>query len=293
MTTRNPPTVLVSVATYNEIDNLPQLVDELFRAAPDVHLLVVDDQSPDGTGAWCDQYSTRDSRLHCLHRSGKLGLGTAIVAGLRWAIDHDYDVVVHLDGDLSHSPSDVPRLLARLLGEDHVQQAQTPTGSQRDSRAPHARHTVPAAGLERPPDVVIGSRYVSGGGVENWPWLRRLMSRAVNTYCRWLLRLPVRDCSGGFRAYQVSLLRQLDFSQLQATGYALLEELLVRCHRAGAVLSEVPIVFRNRRHGSSKVSLAEAWGVLTVVWRNRRQSDSLSGQQTSSQQTSGQQTSGK
>lgn len=245
MTTRTSPTVLVTIATYNEIDNLPQLVEELFRAAPDVHLLVVDDQSPDGTGAWCDQYSTGDSRLHCLHRSGKLGLGTAIVTGLRWALDHDYEVVVHLDGDLSHSPSDVPRLLARLTGTDDTN-------------------------LERQPDVVIGSRYVAGGGVENWPWLRRLMSRAVNTYCRWLLRLPVRDCSGGFRAYRVSLLRQLDFTQLQATGYALLEELLFRCHQAGALLSEVPIVFRNRRHGSSKVSLAEAWGVLTVVWRNSR-----------------------
>jgi dolichol-phosphate mannosyltransferase len=266
VTTRNPPTVLVSVATYNEIDNLPQLVDELFRAAPDVHLLVVDDQSPDGTGAWCDQYSTRDSRLRCLHRSGKLGLGTAIIAGLRWAIDHDYDVVVHLDGDLSHSPSDVPRLLARLLGEDRA----APGPNQVDTRASDTRDNLPSAGHDHCPDVVIGSRYVSGGGVENWPWLRRLMSRAVNTYCRWLLRIPVRDCSGGFRAYRVSLLRQLDFSQLEATGYALLEELLFHCHRAGAVLSEVPIVFRNRRHGSSKVSLAEAWGVLTVVWKNRR-----------------------
>ena len=238
MTTPTPPTVLVSVATYNEIDNVPLLVEELFRAAPHVHLLIVDDNSPDGTGRWCVERSSSEPRLHCLQRSGKLGLGTAILAGLRWAIDHDYDLVVHMDGDLSHSPADVPRLIARLIGDDGELH-----------------------------DVVIGSRYVRGGGVENWPWTRRLMSRAVNQYCRLLLRLPVQDCSGGFRAYRVSLLKQLDFQQLQATGYALLEELLFRCHRAGARLSEVPITFHNRRHGSSKISPAEAWGVLSTVCR--------------------------
>src|SRR3990172_3646717 len=145
---------LVMLATYNEIENLPCLVDEIEAVAPDADVLVIDDNSPDGTGKWCDQRAATDPRVHCLHRAGKLGLGTATMAGLRYAIEHGYKYVLNMDADFSHHPRYLPALLAGM---------ERPDGS-------------PAA------DVMIGSRYGPGGGVEGWPWKRHLMSRGVNVY---------------------------------------------------------------------------------------------------------------
>ena len=232
------PRTLVITATYNEIENLPALVDELFRHAPDVDLLVIDDNSPDGTGRWCNERAAVEPRLRCLHRSGKLGLGTAIVAGLQYAIDHDYEFVVNMDADLSHHPRHVPELV----------RAMNPAN-------------------EPPRDLVIGSRYVAGGRIENWPKRRRWMSRLVNGYARCLLRLPVRDCSGGFRCHRVSALRKLDFRRIRARGYAFLEELLWRLHRGGARLAESPITFTDREHGRSKINLREALAALWFILR--------------------------
>jgi dolichol-phosphate mannosyltransferase len=228
---------LVTLATYNEIENLPRLVDEILAVAPDVDLLVIDDNSPDGTGTWCDTKSAFEPRLSCLHRSGKLGLGKATIAGMRYAIEHDYRFVLNMDADFSHHPRYLPALLAGMDRAD---------GS-------------PAV------DVMIGSRYVSGGKIEGWPLKRHLMSRGVNTYARWLLGLPAKDCSGAFRCYRVSRLAEIDFDKIRSRGYSFQEEILWHLKRQGAAFAETPITFADRRHGTSKIDSREAWSALSII----------------------------
>jgi dolichol-phosphate mannosyltransferase len=223
--------VLVSVATYNERDNLEPLVRAIHEAAPAADVLVVDDNSPDGTGALADRLAAADGRVHVLHRAGKLGLGTAILAGMRYALDRGYDLFVSMDADFSHHPRYLPALLAGM----------------------------------RDRDVMIGSRYVPGGGTANWPLSRRLISRSVNGMVRLLLRLPVRDASGGYRCYRVAGLRRTDFTHLLSRGYSFQQEVLHRCHRAGCRLGEAPILFENRRAGASKVNLREAARSIGVL----------------------------
>ena len=168
------PKTLVTVATYNEIDNLPQLVAAIHEQLPQADILVVDDNSPDGTGDWCDQKALEDQRVHCLHREGKLGLGTATIAAMQYAIEHDYDYMLNMDADFSHHPRYLPAM---------------EEGMEKDGE--------PAC------DCMIGSRYVPGGGTEGWPLKRRLMSRGVNLYARVLLGIRPKDCSGAFRSYSV------------------------------------------------------------------------------------------
>lgn len=231
-----PGQVLVTVATYNERENLPQLVEEIFRHLPNAHLLVIDDNSPDGTGQWCDQHAQVEPRLRCLHRPGKLGLGTATVAGMKYAIEHGYRYMINMDADFSHPPKYLPALLAGMEPAD----------------AP-------------PVDVMIGSRYVPGGGIEGWPPLRHLMSRGVNLYARCLLRLPVRDCSGAYRCYRTERLRQLDFERIRSTGYSFQEEILWHLKRLGCRFAETPIVFVDRQRGKSKINVREAFSALRIV----------------------------
>jgi dolichol-phosphate mannosyltransferase len=230
--------VLVALATYNEIENLPLLVDEILRAMPGADVLVVDDNSPDGTGRWCDQHSTIEPRLRCMHRQAKQGLGSATLVAMRHAIDHDYDVISTLDADGSHDPAVLGELVEAI------------------TRA----------------DVAIGSRYCEGGAIEGWPWPRRVLSLSLNAASRLLLRLPVRDTSNAFRAYRVGKLRELDLGRIQASGFAYLEEILWEAARSGATLVEVPITFHQRRAGRSKVSLPEAAGKITTIgklgWRS-------------------------
>jgi dolichol-phosphate mannosyltransferase len=233
-TTANPtPRTLVTVATYNERENLPDLVTAIFAAAPQVEILVIDDNSPDGTGRWCDEEALREPRLHCLHRAGKLGLGTATIAGMRYASEHGYDYVLNMDADFSHHPSYLPALLA---------------------------------GMESA-DVSIGSRYCQGGGVKNWPFKRRLMSWGVNTYARVLLGLAPRDTSGAFRCYRVTLLDKVDFAAIKSRGYSFQEEILWRLKRVGARMSETPIIFADRERGQSKINRHEALAALAILLR--------------------------
>jgi dolichol-phosphate mannosyltransferase len=236
---------LVSLATYNEIDNLPRLVDEIFAVAPQVHVLVVDDHSPDGTGEWCDRRRAADPRLDCLHRPGKLGLGTATIAAMRYAIMHGYRYMVNMDADFSHQPRYLPDLLAAI--EQSV-----------DGRRV---------------DVAIGSRYVAGGGVEGWPLRRRLMSRGVNWYARRILGLTPRDCSGAFRCYRTEMLAHVDFDEVRSRGYSFQEEILWRLKQLGACFCEVPITFVDRQKGRSKIGLRESWSALRVIaslgWSSR------------------------
>jgi len=231
----NADKTLVTVATYNEIENLPRLVGEIFEHAPDVDLLVIDDNSPDGTADWCVAQAAVDPRVHCLRRSGKLGLGTAIVAGMQYAIDHGYKFVLNMDADFSHHPRHLPALIAGM-----------------------------EAGGE-PLDVMIGSRYVPGGRIDGWPLKRHLMSRGVNLYARWLLWLKPRDCSGSYRCYRVGTLRRLDFSRIRSRGYSFQEEILWLLRRHGATFGETPIQFADRLHGHSKIHAGEAVAALRII----------------------------
>lgn len=230
------PKTLVVLATYNEIENLPELSAEILRVLPAADLLVVDDNSPDGSGSWCDEAASTNPRVRCIHRAGKLGLGSATLEGFRYSIERGYEVVITMDADWSHDPSYLPELLA---------------------------------GVENA-DVAMGSRYVAGGAVEGWPLHRRLMSRWINALSRRFLQLPVHDASGAFRAYRVEVLRNNSIEAVQSTGYAYLEELLFRLHQAGARFVEVPITFRERRAGRSKINLREAAGKVATLWRLTR-----------------------
>jgi len=226
-------TLLVSLCTYNEAENLPLLVPRILDAVPQAHVLVVDDNSPDGTGKIADEMAAQDPRVKVLHRTGKLGLGTATLAAFQFAADQGYEFVLNLDADFSHPPETIPELLKLAAGAD----------------------------------VVIGSRYVPGGRIEGWGLKRHFMSRGVNFYSRLLLRLPTRDCSGAFRCYRVSLLKKLDWSKIRGKGYAFQEEILYRCRRVGGRFKETPIQFVDRRYGSSKINMREAMIALWVILR--------------------------
>lgn len=233
----NSKKTLVTVATYNEMENLPSLVDEILRIAPQVDILVIDDNSPDGTGQWCDRKRAEDARVHCLHREGKLGLGTAIVAGMKFAIEHGYKYVLNMDADFSHQPRYLPDLSAGM---------EPPQGP--------------------PVDVMIGSRYVPGGGVQGWPLRRHLMSRGVNFWTRWLLGLKPKDCSGSFRCYRTELLARLDFDAIRSRGYSFQEEVLWHLKRLGGRFGEIPIVFVDRQRGTSKIDTKEAITALRIIF---------------------------
>jgi dolichol-phosphate mannosyltransferase len=225
------------VATYNELQNLPQLVNEILRELPAADLLVIDDNSPDGTGLWCDERAAQDRRVRCLHRPKKLGLGTATMAGMRYAIEHDYAFVLTMDADFSHPPRYLPKLLAGM----------TEAGSA--------------------VDVMIGSRYVPGGGIEGWPLYRRWMSRCVNLYARTLLGLPIQDCSGAFRCYRTAVLEQMDLDTIRSRGYAYLEEILWRLKKLGVRFAEAPIIFVDRQRGRTKINIREAIAALWIILR--------------------------
>jgi dolichol-phosphate mannosyltransferase len=212
--------LLVIVPTYNELENLESILDRLRTAVPAAHALVVDDGSPDGTGELADKLAAADPRVHVLHRPGKAGLGPAYVAGFRWARAHGFDVLVEMDADGSHPPEQLPRLLDALTGAD----------------------------------LVLGSRYVPGGRVEDWPLHRLLLSRAGNTYTRWLLRLPLRDATGGYRAVRGELVDRLPFGDVASQGYCFQVDWAWRAARAGARVTEVPITFTERAHGRSKMT---------------------------------------
>lgn len=222
---------LVIVPTYNERDNLPPLVERVLSLPVKADLLIVDDNSPDGTGKLVDEMAARDSRIHALHRAGKLGLGTAIVAGMRYAIDHDYELLVNMDADFSHPPSAIPALIEGMATRD----------------------------------VMIGSRYVAGGGTANWPLSRRMMSKGVNALVRLMFRMQVQDASGGLRCYRVAKLRQTTLDLMISRGYSFQQEMLYRCFLAGSRLGESPILFDNRKLGKSKVSMKESVRSLATI----------------------------
>lgn len=222
------PRSLVLVCTYNEADNLRPLFMAISRSIPDADVLVIDDGSPDGTGELAEELAQENRRLRVIHRDGKQGLGSAICLGLQEAIDRNYDFVLNMDADFSHSPDDLPLLLQVAMETDDWI------------------------------DVTIGSRYVVNGRVDGWPLHRLLMSRLVNRFAIFALRLPVKDCSGGLRCYRVDQLRRIEFSALRSDGYSIQQELLLCLRVAGASMREMPIVFTERERGVSKLTFREA-----------------------------------
>ncbi|MCK9900733.1 apolipoprotein N-acyltransferase [Frankia sp. Cpl3] len=225
--------VVVCVPTYNERDNLPDTTRRLRTANPAVDLLVIDDASPDGTGQIADELAAGDSHIHVLHRAGKSGLGSAYIAGFTWALQHGYDIVVEMDADGSHQPEQLPRLLDGLTGAD----------------------------------IAIGSRWIPGGTVHNWPRSRLVLSRGANAYVRAALGVPLHDATAGFRAYRADVLRARDLDQVASQGYCFQVDLAWRAWQAGFRVIEVPIDFVERERGASKMSRAiVAEGFWRVGW---------------------------
>ncbi|MFI6108769.1 polyprenol monophosphomannose synthase [Streptomyces sp. NPDC051310] len=240
---------LVIIPTYNEADNIKPIVGRVRAAVPDAHVLVADDNSPDGTGKLADELAAEDDHVHVLHRRGKEGLGAAYLAGFRWGIERDYGVLVEMDADGSHQPEELPRLLTALKGAD----------------------------------LVLGSRWVPGGRVVNWPKSREFLSRGGSTYSRLLLDVPIRDVTGGFRAFRKETLEGLGLDDVASQGYCFQVDLARRAVAAGYHVVEVPITFVEREHGDSKMSRdivvealwrVTAWGVGSradrILGRNRR-----------------------
>ena len=220
LTTAPGAGTLIIVPTYNESDNLPRLLDAIFAEVPGVHILVVDDASPDGTGQIADQRAARDPRVNVLHRAGKLGLGTAYIAGFKWALTRDYAFVFEMDADFSHQPKYLPIFLAAAQNAD----------------------------------LVLGCRYMPGGGTEDWTLLRKLVSRGGNLYARTVMGLRFRDLTGGFKCFRRHVLETIDLDGVTSKGYAFQIELTYRAHLAGFRIAEVPIVFPDRKVGQSKMS---------------------------------------
>ncbi|MCH1882340.1 polyprenol monophosphomannose synthase [Agrococcus sp. ARC_14] len=228
--------VVVLVPTYNELEALPVTMDHLLQAAPEVEVLVVDDSSPDGTGELADRMAAADPRVDVLHRSAKEGLGAAYLHGMRVALERGADVVVEFDADGSHPAEAVPRMLAALRRAD-------------------------GSGA----DLVIGSRWVPGGGIVDWPWHRQAISRLGNLYARVLLGSPVQDMTAGCRAYTAELLRRIPLDQVRSQGYCFQIDMTRRAHEVGATVAEVPILFRERELGSSKMTPGIVREALTSV----------------------------
>jgi dolichol-phosphate mannosyltransferase len=231
-----PDQSLVVVPTYNERENLRPLAEAIHGVLPQAHVLVVDDASPDGTGALADELAAADPRIQVIHRPGKLGLGTAYVEGFRYGLARDYATFFEMDADFSHDPRYLPLMLERV-----------------------------AAGA----DLVLGSRYAPGGGTQNWGLWRKLMSRGGSIYARTVLGVGIRDLTGGFKCFRRRVLETIDLGAVHSEGYSFQIEMTYRTLREGFDVEELPIVFVDRRVGQSKMSRAIFLEAVWMVWKLR------------------------
>lgn len=222
--------ILVIVPTFNERDALPMIIERIRSAVPEAAILIADDNSPDGTGVVADSLAEGDQQIHVMHRPGKGGLGAAYIAGFSWGLDNGYDVLVEMDADGSHQPEQLPRLLGAL----------------------------------RNADLVLGSRWIRGGGTQNWSKGREVLSRGGNIYTRAMLGVPIHDATGGYRAFRADTLRKLDLHTVASQGYCFQVDLAWRTVQRGMVVKEVPITFVERSVGDSKMSRAI---VVEALWR--------------------------
>jgi len=227
------PTTAIIIPTYNESENLERLVRTILALPLNSRVIVVDDNSPDGTGQIADRLAAEDGRVYVIHRSGKLGLGTAYIAGFRWALSHGAEYIVTMDADFSHHPRYIPSLVAHSDGHQ----------------------------------VVVGSRYVRGGGTRYCSLKRRLFSRLANGFARLMLGLEAEDCTAGFRCYRRHALEAIDLDSIFSDGYSFLIEMLYQCQRRNYHIGEVPIIFEDRRHGVSKISRQEIFKAVYTVLR--------------------------
>jgi len=226
---------LIIIPTYNEFDNLRPLLQEIFSFAPAADVLIVDDNSPDGTGKLADQIHVENPQVNVLHRAGKLGLGTAYIAGFKYAVEHGYDAAFEMDADFSHDPRYLPDFLQKIENAD----------------------------------LVIGSRYVEGGDTPNWSLLRRFISGGGNIFARFMLGIPVHDCTAGYRCYRRQVLESIELDTIESQGYAFQVELAYRVYKHGFKIVETPIIFMDRRVGKSKMSRTIFLEGFTWVIRTR------------------------
>jgi dolichol-phosphate mannosyltransferase len=226
---------LVIVPTYNEADNIPELVPRVLEQDPGIEMLVVDDNSADGTGQLVDRLMETEPRLHVLHRPDKMGLGTAYVDGFRYALERDYDLVFEMDADFSHDPDSLPTFL------EAIQDA----------------------------DLVVGSRYLNGVTVVNWPLTRLILSYGANVYTRIITWMPLKDATGGFKCFRRATLESLDLSRVKSDGYGFQIEMNFKVWRKGLRVVEIPIIFEDRRVGVSKMNKKIVWEAMWLVWKLR------------------------
>ncbi|MFU8803711.1 MAG: polyprenol monophosphomannose synthase [Bradymonadaceae bacterium] len=226
---------LICMPTYNEAGNIFPITQAILETVPDVHILIIDDSSPDGTGELADELAAGDERIHVLHRTAKEGLGKAYIAGFEWALARDYERILEMDADFSHQPKYLPEMIGQLSNYD----------------------------------VVVGSRYVAGGGTEDWGLVRRLISRGGGMYSRTILGLDVQDLTAGFVGWQRHVLETLDLTSVEASGYVFQIEMKYRAHQAGFKILEIPITFPDRQVGESKMTPNIALEALGRVWKIR------------------------
>lgn len=226
---------LVIIPTYNERENLSELLRRIFAEGLPIEVLIIDDNSPDGTGAAADALAAADPRVHVMHRPGKMGLGSAYVVGFRYAIEHDYDAVFEMDADFSHNPDSLPEFLRELENAD----------------------------------LVVGSRYLHGVTVVNWPLKRLILSYLANVYSRVITGMPIKDATGGFKCFRRQVLESLDLSRVKSDGYGFQIEINFKAWRKGFRIREIPILFVDRRAGESKMSRRIVWEAAWMVWRLR------------------------
>jgi len=226
---------IVVIPTYNEIDNIENLINAIFESLPDTHILIVDDNSPDGTAEKVKELMRNNRQIHLMQRQGKMGLGTAYCDGFSWALDKGFDVVFEMDADFSHDPRDLPRLLEALQDAD----------------------------------LVIGSRYSKGVNVVNWPLSRLMLSYGANLYTRIITGMPVADATGGFKCFRADALRKIDLTSIRTNGYGFQIEMNYRIWKSGGRSKESPIIFIDRRSGVSKMSKHIIFEAVWLVWKLR------------------------
>ncbi|MEK7315789.1 MAG: polyprenol monophosphomannose synthase [Candidatus Eisenbacteria bacterium] len=226
---------LVIIPTYNERENLTELLRLIFALGLHLEVLIVDDNSPDGTGELADQMAAADPRVHVLHRAGKMGLGSAYVAGFRYALERDYEAIFEMDADFSHNPESLPVFLKELENAD----------------------------------LVLGSRYLHGVTVVNWPLSRLILSYAANVYSRVITGMNIKDATGGYKCFRRQVLESIDWSRVKSDGYGFQIEINFKAYRKGFRIKEIPILFVDRRAGESKMSRKIVWEAAYMVWRLR------------------------
>ncbi len=226
---------IVIIPTYNELNNIRRLIPDLLQLYDDLDILVVDDNSPDGTGLFVAEFASKNPRVKLITRKGKLGLGTAYVAGFYYMLEHGYDIAIQMDADFSHDPKEIRNFVK--LHNDY--------------------------------DVIIGSRYITGVNVINWPIQRLLLSYFANQYCRIIMGLPVRDSTGGFKCFRREVLEAIDLSKIHSNGYAFQIEMNFKAYKKGFKIHEIPIIFVDRIEGTSKMSKNIIWEAVIMVWKLR------------------------